>query len=201
MAAAALAKLDATNLEEDWYFSMAVEEEDELRLIQSDPHRAKYERRALLSINGVTPDGDRLETFREEEVKRIDELDADRSGFAYMVDTQTLALIDSSEGYATLSFSPRVNKLEEARDQLSGTVLLNTDTRQIEEIQIRNTETLSPAFSVTVESYRLTLQFQQEQGEILLKKLESRAVGKAGFLKSFDTLVSIEFSDYKRAES
>jgi hypothetical protein len=82
---------------------------------------------------------------------------------------------------------------------MQGTLLLNTLTQQIEQIEIYNTEKLSPAFSVTVDTFRLALAFQQEQGEILLHKLESHAVGKAGFLKSFNSLVAVAFSDYRRA--
>ncbi len=36
VADAALAKLDATNLDDDWYFAMEVLEDDELRIIQTD---------------------------------------------------------------------------------------------------------------------------------------------------------------------
>ncbi len=196
---AALAKLDATNLDDDWYFSMEIVEEDELKVIRSDPHRDKYEKRQLLSVDGITPDDSRQKKFRDSEVKRIDELDPDASGYRYMVDMQTLELIEQREGYAKLSFVPRIKAMEKSRDQVRGALLLNTQTQQIEEIEINNTGKLSPAFSVTVDTYQLVLKFQQEQGENLLKKLESHAVGKAGFLKSFDVLVGVTFSDYKRA--
>lgn len=200
VAEAALAKLDATNLDDDWHFAMELVEEDELRIIRSDPHRDKYEKRQLLIVDGVAPDNDRQRKFRESEVKRIDELDPDASGYRYLVDTQTLALIEQRNGYAKLAFVPRIKAMEESRDQIRGALLLNTQTQQIEEIEISNTGKLSPAFSVTVDTYRLVLKFQQEQGENLLQKLESRAVGKAGFMKSFDVLVAATFSDYKRAD-
>ena len=89
--------------------------------------------------------------------------------------------------------------MEDSRENLRGTLLLNTGTGQIEKLEIHNTEELSPAFSVTVDTYRLALSFQPEQGENLLQKLESRAVGKAGFIKSFDSQVEVTFSDYRRA--
>jgi hypothetical protein len=197
---AALAKLDATNLDDDWSFSMNLEEEGELRMIRSNPHRDKYERRQLLTVNGVAPDSQRQKTFRETEVKRIDDLEPDAAGYRYLVDAQTLQLIEDNDGYAKLSFLPRIKAMEKSRNQMRGAVLLNLGTQQIEKIEIHNTGKLSPAFSVTVDSYALTLQFQQEQGENLLKKLESHAVGKAGFLKSFDVLVVAAFSDYKRAD-
>jgi len=196
---AALARLDATNLDDDWYFSMELVEEGELRIIRSDPHRDKYEKRQLLIVDGVAPDSDRQRKFRESEVNRIDELDPDASGYRYLIDTQTLTLIEQGNGYAKLAFVPRIKAMEKSRDQVRGALLLNTQTQQIEEIEISNTGKLSPAFSVTVDTYRLVLKFQQEQGENLLQKLESRAVGKAGFMKSFDVLVAAKFSDYKRA--
>jgi hypothetical protein len=40
---AALENLDAANLDEDWYFTMEVLEEDELQIIHSDPRRDTYE--------------------------------------------------------------------------------------------------------------------------------------------------------------
>ncbi len=200
VAEAALAKLDATNLDDDWYFTMDLVEEDELRVIHSDPHRDNYEKRQLVTVNGAVADSQRQKEFRQTEVKRIDELDPDAAGYRYMVNVQTLQLIEQGDGYAKLSFVPRIKAMEKSRDQVRGTVLLNMETKQVEEIEIHNTDKLSPAFSVTVDTYRLVLKFQQEQGENLLKKLESRAVGKAGFLKGFDALVVATFSDYKRAE-
>ena len=199
-AEAALEKLDATNLDDDWYFSMEVVEEEELRTIRSDPHRGKYDRRELLTVNGVAADSERQRKFRESEVKRIEDLDPDATGYRYMVDAATLHLMEQGDSHAKFSFVPRIKAMEKSLDEIRGVVLLNLETQHIEEIEIRNTEKLSTAFSVIVDSFRLTLRFQPEQGENLLKKLVSHAVGKAGSLKSFDNLVAVEFSDYRRAE-
>jgi hypothetical protein len=199
---AALENLDATNLDEDWYFTMEVLEEDELQIIHSDPRRDTYEKRQLLTVDGIAPDSQRLNEFHDKEVKRITDIDPDPDarGYGYMVDTQTLELIEASDGYAVFSFAPRVKMLEDSRDQLRGTLLLDSTTQRIDEIEIINTDKLSPAFSVTLDTFRLGLFFAQEQGENLLQKLESHTAGKMGFLKSFDALVIVDFSEYTRAE-
>jgi hypothetical protein len=197
---AAIEKLDATNLDDDWYFTMEVVDGEELQIVKSDPSRELVERRQLLTVNGVTPDNARLEEFREAEKKRVDDLDPETAGYKYMVDINTLEIGEKSDGDIAFSFVPRVKALEDSRDSLRGTLRLDTRTGQIEELEIHNTEALSPAFSVTVDGYRLSLRFQQEQGENLLHQLESDAVGKAGFLKSFDSKVKATFSDYRRAE-
>ena len=196
---AALQALDATNLDDDWSFTMDVAEEGELRVIRSDPQRDKYQKRQLIMVNGVAPDEDRQEAFYEAEVERIDALDPETTGYASMVDVHTLQLLETADNYVKLSFVPRVKALEDSRDKIRGTLRLDLASQQIEQIEITNIEPLSPAFSVSVDTYRLTLDFAPQQGETLLRKLESQAAGKAGFLKSFDSLVVIDFSDYERA--
>ena len=197
---AALENLDATNLDEDWHFTMEVLEEDELQMIHSDPRRDTYEKRQLLTVDGIAADSQRRDEFHVKEVKRINDIDPDALGYGYMVDMETLDLVEASDGHAIFSFVPRVKMLEDSRDQLRGTLLLDSATQQIKEIEIINTDELSPAFSVTLDTFRLGLSFDEEQGENLLQKLESHTAGKMGFLKSFDALVIVNFSEYTRAQ-
>jgi hypothetical protein len=196
---AALGTLDATILDDDWSFTMEVVEEDESRVIHSDPRRGKYEKRQLLSVNGAAPDKAQQAVFHEAEVERIDGIDPDAQGYSAMVDQETLQLLETGDDYVRFSFVPKVKALEDSRDKVGGFLLLNLVSRQIDQIEILNIEPLSPAFSVTVDTYRLTMQFEQEQGENLLSKLESQAAGTVGFLKSFDSQVAISFSDFQRA--
>ena len=197
---AALENLDATNLDEDWHFTMEVLEAGELQMIHSDPRRDTYEKRQLLTVDGIAADSQRRDEFHVKEVKRINDIDPDALGYGYMVDMETLDLIEDSDEHLIFSFVPRVKMLEDSRDQLRGTLLLDSATQQIKEIEIINTDELSPAFSVTLDTFRLGLSFDEEQGENLLQKLESHTAGKMGFLKSFDALVIVNFSEYTRAQ-
>lgn len=197
---AAVARLDATDLDADWHFSMEVTEGEEIRGIESDPAREGYARRRLVTVDGDSPDESQLEAFRKAEKKRIDDLDPDTKGYSYLVDTDTLTLEDAGGTLTRYGFVPRVRDLGSSRERLRGTLLLNNGTGQVDRLEIQNTEPLSPAFSVTVDTYRLVLTFGEEQGERLLQMLESTAVGKAGFLKSFDSNVVIRFHDFQRAE-
>ena len=197
---AALENLDATNLDEDWHFTMEVLEAGELQMIHSDPRRDTYEKRQLLTVDGIAADSQRRDEFHVKEVKRINDIDPDALGYGYMVDMETLDLIEDSDEHVIFSFVPRVKMLEDSRDQLRGMLLLDSATQQIKEIEIINTDELSPAFSVTLDTFRLGLSFDEEQGENLLQKLESHTAGKMGFLKSFDALVIVNFSEYTRAQ-
>lgn len=194
----AIKSLDATTLDDDWHFTLKILEEDEEQIVRSNPSGEKYGKRALISVNGVIPDKQRQAKFRESEVKRIDELDPEASGYRYLVDAATLSLVQASGNQVEFSFRPKIKAMEDMRDQLQGSLWLNLETSQIEKIEIFNSEKLLPAFSVTVDSYKMTLRFQLEQGENLLKELESRAIGNVGFLKSFDRVTHVTFSDYQR---
>jgi hypothetical protein len=196
---AALEQLDATDLDADWYFTMDVVEGEEVRVVESDPTRGLYGRRRLVSVDGEPPHAARREKFRHAEEQRIDHLDPDARGYLYMVDMATLQAVEGAEGYARYTFTPRLKDLEKARDQLEGSLQLNASTGQIDRLSIRNTEPLKPAFSVTVDTYRLVLTFEEEQGERLIRTLVSHTVGKAGFLKGFDAKVDIAFRDFRRA--
>lgn len=197
---AALRNLDAGGQDEHWYFTMELMEGEEHRVIIVDPLRDKYDKRSLVTVNGEAPDKGDLEAFRKSEKERIDDSDPD-AGYGYLVDTQTLRLIGSTDGVAQFGFSPRLKRLEDNADKMSGVLLLNEETREIEKIEIFNTDEFSPAFSVTLDTYRLTFIFREEQGARLLEKMESRAAGKAGFVKRFDSSVDVEFRDYRRANS
>lgn len=178
---------------------MALEQDGEQLVIQSNPLRGKYDKRQLVSVDGSPPDEERQKAFREAEKKRIDEQDPDTRGFKYLVDIDTLQLIEQTESSSIFSFSPRVKKLDAARDKLQGSLSLHNETQEIEQIEIVNTDELSPAFSVTLQRFRLRFQFQPEQGQRLLYKMESHTAGKAGFLKRFDSQVVINFSEFRQA--
>ncbi len=195
---AALQSLDATDLDEDWYFAMEVVDGDELQQIESDPTRPPYERRELLTVNGEAPDADRLAQFADAEKKRIDDQRDAPRGYVHMVDIGTLEPLAAPAGDEIYAFVPRVQKLDKAREHLRGKLLMDAQSGWIRQLEIYNTETLSPAFSVSVDTYRLTLDFGEVQGENLLQSLQSHAIGKAGFLKSFDSKVQIRFSDFRR---
>lgn len=193
---AALQTLDNNNLDEGWQFTMTVVQKEETQVIRSHPTLAPADRRQLISVNDSAPDSKRLEEFREAEKKRIDEEDPNAKGFAQLVDAESLVLTATDDTVIHYTFAPVVKALENARDKLAGKLLLNRETGEIEELEIFNTEKISPAFSVTLESYKLKLKFGEAQGHHLLHAMESHALGKAGFVKAFDEKVNIEFSDF-----
>lgn len=134
----AVESIDATNLDNDWHFTMEMVEKDEVRIIRNNPHGEKYEMRELISVNGNVPDKQRQAEFRESEVKRIDELDPDSSRYSYLVNTATLDLIQASGKHAEFSFRPKVKTMENVRDQLRGSFFLTWILARLKKIEVLN---------------------------------------------------------------
>lgn len=195
---AALQRLDAADQDDTWFFTLQLTENQETRVISHDPLRAPYEQRTLLRVDGQPPDADRLKEFRKEEEKRVDDRDPD-AGYRRLVILDTLELSKNEGDYVHYTFSPRIKPLEKAGDKLRGTLTLDTSTGQIRDIEVFTAEPFSPAFSVTLDNYRLQFIFREEQGARLLQRMESTAAGKAGFIKAFESVVVVDFSDYRPA--
>lgn len=113
VALSALEELDATNLNDDWNFTMKVVEGYESQLIHNDPIRGKYEKRELITVNGSVPDRQRRAQFRRSEESRIGELNPDATGYTYLVDNATLELIQADDDVAEFSFLPRIDAMKD----------------------------------------------------------------------------------------
>lgn len=195
--AAAIAALDAADMDSHWQFTMNIALDEELRVVSHDPLRSDYDVRRLVSVDDAAPSEKQLKKFREEEKKRLDERDPDTARYSYLVDLDSLQLENTGSDTLTFSFAPKVVQFEDAADQLRGNLVLNAATGQVEQISITNTGELSPAFSVTVAHYLLALNFVDVENARLLSSMTSEVRGKAGFLKSFDVNTQVAFSDYK----
>jgi len=194
---AALHLLDENNIDDHWYFTMRIVEGDEVRLVHSDPALPRQQRRQLVAIDGQLPGDKALAEFREAEIKRVQEEDPETSGYAYLVDPGSLQLLSQDGRFAAYSFRPRVAAMEEAQEQLQGSLVFDHGQKLVQRLEIRNAEPLAPAFSVPVDLYRLTFLFGAGEDARLLRRMESHAVGKAGFVKSFESLVEIDFGEYR----
>ncbi len=195
---AAIQRLDDVQQDDKWLFTMTIVEDGETRVIAHDARKQPEAQRELVSIDGATPSQDRLSDFRKEEKKRVDERDPDASFFD-LIDMTTVSELERSGGSVRYAFTPRLKDLEKAEGKVSGSLVVDTLSGLVSAMDIFSTEEFSPAFSVSLQSYRLSFHFHNEQGTPLLTNMTSRAVGKVGFLKKFDTRTDITFSDYRPA--
>jgi hypothetical protein len=194
----AVASLDAAEQDKRWYFTLTIVEEGRESVIRHDPLQERLRQRTLLRVEGDTPDKKQLRDFQKKEEKRIEDR-GPAANYSYLVDLATLEQTSLKNNIAEIHFSPRIKGMEDFRDELAGKLLLDTQAKQIEKIEIFSTRAFSPAFSVTLESYQLNFTFRNENGARVLDEMISVAAGKAGFLKRFNAETRVNFSDYQAA--
>lgn len=193
---AALQHLDAADQDERWFFTMNVQENDERRVIHHDPLQPPYAQRSLVSVDGEPASAEHQEAFRKQERKRVDDRDPE-AGYSKLVDLATLQWRRTEENAAHYAFVPSIESLDDAGGKLQGALVLDTQTQEVTRIEVFNSEPFSPALAVTMDEYRLSFEFRDESGTRLLQRMQSRAVGTAGFVQDFDKSVVVEFSDYR----
>ncbi len=197
-----LEELDREKMDENWFYTMTTVTKDEILVTHSNPLRDKNKRVKLISVNDKTPSADRRKAFKKEEANRL-ERESEKGGqlrYSEMVDLDTLKFKTLNENNKTvqLSFSPRLKDMEDERDKFIGSLTFNTVTGLIETLAIENTEKVSPAFSVSIHRYKMTLDFVSRNNSLLIGQLKSTVKGKVGFLKTIDVDVDIIFSDYRK---
>ena len=195
-----LEKMDAEVMDEEWFFTMTTHRDGDVLVTRNNPTYDKPRRNELVTVNGEPPTPKRLAQFHKSEAKRLG--DAEKRGddgkFGSMVDLATLAFVEEVDSYAILSFVPNLKGMEKEREKFIGNLVLNTETALLEQISLENIGKVSPAFSVSLKTYKTVMSFVPIQGELLLGTLVSRIVGKVGFFKNIDVLVEVEFSEYTR---
>ena len=200
LAKSSLAEMDEMDTGENWFFTTTINTDEETLVSRNDPSKKEGARRELISVNGEPPTSERLKKYEKKEAKRLEDRENDdsRSKFSEMVDFSTLALVEVTNGQALLSFTPMLDGLEKESDKFNGSLQMNADTHLIEELSLANTEKLSPAFSVSLNTFNMNFSFLPVDGEVLLSRMKTSIEGKAGFLKKFKKSTEITFSDYRR---
>lgn len=197
--ASAIAALDKNDLDGSWHFTMRIEQDDTQQVVVSDPGRPPPERRQLVTVNGQAPTIAEVADFHAAEAKRIEEQGAQTQAFTQLVNLETLNFLGVEGDIVEYAFIPRIPKLEKASENLRGTLRIDTGSRSVTAMEIFNTEAFSPAFSVSIENYRLSFDFAMQQGVNLLSRMQNHARGKAAFVKEFDSTTTIIFAGFRKA--
>ena len=76
-------------------------------------------------------------------------------------------------------------------------ILLDIDKQQVSKLSISNKEALSPAFSVSLEEFMLTFEFDSVIDKPVVAKIAFTIEGTVGFFKSISQSNVEEFSEYE----
>lgn len=174
----------------------------------------------LLEENGHTPSRARLEEYRhikqrEQHAQVVENNDEsfDQQGVSLkLTDLVALETIESlgmkvwrGEPAAVYQFKPQLNKFSDNNDKLIGHLYLKPETGRPMALQVTLAEAFSPAFSVTLKAFTLTIEWQQIElaGQVYSVPLKTseQVAGDYLFWVAFDESTTRQFSHYQLVDS
>lgn len=180
----------------EWMFTVVSDSEDDL-IEQFDPRaEPKWN---LFTINQKTPTEKELKKYHKEKAKEEAESEDDtgRLDLDEMVEMTSLVLIEETNDQLVYSFKPIIEDEEKISKSLAGKLWVNKADNFIERFDFFNTETFSPAVSVTVKKLHTSMYFQKLGKDVFgPHKLVSEVKGKAFVFKSFDEHQQQEFKNF-----
>ncbi len=194
----AITKLDS--IENDhWSFKHVRTSGDEITSSYFDPRRAVSQQWQLLLVNGAVPTVEEIDEFNQiwnQSSSKEDIVEEEATALSSMIKTESLMLDRTKDGLAYYHFSPLLEDMKNESDKLIGDLILDVEKQQIVSLTITNHEPLSPAFSVTLESFSMGFEFAQIDQKLVYRRIVMNMSGTAGFVKDISQNTTEEFLEY-----
>lgn len=183
-----------------WAFTQTTTADGRVRVERFEPLQPAHLRWTLVSENGREPTPDQTRTYREHQTRRTGGETAPNVKEQLDYATATLRAEDGPRQSWHFRLKPG-GPDDSSAAHMASTLLFNRDTGLIERIELASFEPFSPVFGVKVESARTTIDYASPaEGEPLLMQRITVAIrGRAFWLKSLDSDMTVEYSDYRYA--
>ncbi|MGB5447795.1 MAG: hypothetical protein WBM80_02605 [Woeseiaceae bacterium] len=162
---------------------------------RSDPRRPARERWQLISVDARAPTAAEIKKYRKE--KAHQHSDDGEHSVAAIVEPGSIRLIEETDEYWLLGFNP--DDEENIIDSVDATIRVNKAHRRLEYIDLRNHETIKPAFGVKISKLitRLTFAPAADGGPVVPVSTHVEATGRAYIVVTFDEQEVTRNSDFE----
>ena len=188
--------VDAVDFEFDrtWAYTETQVTSEHVWVGRYDPRRPSNERWQLITVDGREPTGDELEEYGNEKAHDHSRDGDDRVNT--LVEPDSVRFIEETADYWLFGFSPDA---EEIMDSVDATIRINKANGHLEYIDIRNHETIKPAFGMKISKLitRLTFGHAAEGGPVVPISTQVEVKGRAYLVVSFDEQEVLRNSDFE----
>ena len=159
-----------------------------------DPRRASNERWQLVTVDGRAPTKDEFEEYERDKAHDHSRDDDDRVNT--MVEPDSVRFIEETADYWLFGFIPDE---EEIMDSVNATIRINKVKGHLEYIDIRNHETIRPAFAVKISKLitRLTFGHAVEDGPVVPLSTQVEVKGRVYLVVSLDEQEVLRNGDFE----
>jgi hypothetical protein len=194
--------IEATRLlapdREVYAYTLRTTGSEEVLLEAFDPSREIDAQWQLLAINSAAPGADRLDQYREQKRKELEE--EPRKKFKDVVDIGSLRRASENREEVLYRFKPKLfDDKPSLNEKFVGKIVISRRKQRIRQMEFRNTESIEPAPVLALEKLYTLVEFMTlADGQPVAKTIVIHTQGTAFNTAKFDEQVTQEYSDYRR---
>lgn len=180
-----------------WAFIQKTESESKSVVEHYDPSKPEVLRWTLMQKDGLPPTEKETKNYREQQTRRTGGQTA--PNVKNQIDHDSCTLVDDDGVRARWRFLLRPGATDDySAAHMTATFTLHRPTATIEQVELASFEPFSPVFSVKIAEARTLLEYTLPDADrpTLLKRVTMRVRGRALWLKSLDSDLTVVYSDY-----
>ena len=166
--------------------------------IQSyDPAKSLELQWTLIEQQYETPSKARLHEYAEtHQSNSSDDIPEELKGVE-IINISSIKFKDENETHYLFSFTPRLPMFDqEANENFEGELFFNKTSNRIEKLHLKARESFSPKLSFNLESYEMTIEIDDIEGELHITSIETDKSGTLLFFNHFKEFHSLHFSNF-----
>jgi len=180
-----------------WGFTQHTAAEGKSLLERYDPRLPDGERWTLLAKNGAEPSVRDLTEYREKQSRRTGGLNAPNVKDQLNRESVEAVSDDGERAAWRFRLVPGGPDDSSAR-HMAATFTLHRPTATVEKVELASFEPFSPVFGVRISEARTVMRYSLPEGDrpTLLQEVSMRVRGRAMWLKSLDSDLTVSFEDH-----
>lgn len=181
-------------------YTVATSGREEAIVEAFDPSLEASDQWQLKLVNGERPTAERVERYREEKAKQLEE--NPRRSFTQLIDTATVERRDESANEVVYEFRPLLFDADpELNGKFVGTLTIDKADARLLQMEYHNTAPVKPVSAVRLEKMETLVVFETlPDGQPVVKSVSVHTRGVAFLFRKFDRRVVQEYSDYRRTQ-
>ena len=167
----------------NWAYTETRVDAEHVWVGRSDPRRPSRERWRLLSVDNREPTEAEIKNYRND--KAHEHSDDGEHSVTAIVEPGSIQLVEETNEYWLFGFNP---DQEDIMDSVDATIRISKADGHLEYIDLRNHETIKPAFGVRISKLitRLTFALAANGGPVVPVSTQVEVTGRAYLIVSFD---------------
>jgi hypothetical protein len=196
----AVKSLDSQDLE-TWSFTITTLKDGKKTIEHHDASKPEGSRWQLVLKDGAAPTKGDVDDYLKQKAKRDENRKKDdKNEIRKTIDDASVSLVSETAERAVYNFRMKADKPDEKEmaEKIRGTVTVSKAQPFVETMELTSAGEITPIVSVKIKEFYIKMSFRRDADHavVLPTTMQSRMRGRAMFVKSLDSDVTVAFSDF-----